>query len=72
MRYNRPHCRADMPVRPERPESVMRPCPAHWLLILVVVLLGTASLLAGCGKKGPLYLPDQQTRTAAPTVSPEP
>ena len=32
---------------------------ATWLLI---ALLATAALLAGCGQKGPLYLPDDSTQ----------
>ncbi len=47
----------------------MRPCPSFLLWILVVVVLGTASLLAGCGKKGPLYLPDG--RAAVVTTQPD-
>lgn len=35
----------------------MRICPSQWLFVVVVILLGTASMLSGCGKKGPLYLP---------------
>ena len=30
--------------------------PTLWLII---ILLGLASLLAGCGQKGPLRLPDE-------------
>ncbi len=45
----------------------MRLCPSYLLLILVVALLGGMSLLAGCGKKGPLYLPDDAPRQIAPT-----
>ncbi len=48
-------------------EPVMRLCPSYLLLILVVVVLGTASLLTGCGKRGPLYLPDEAPRQTAPT-----
>ena len=29
-----------------------------YALFLVLPLLGTTSLLSGCGQKGPLYLPD--------------
>ena len=41
------------------------------------VLLGAAALLAGCGQKGPLYLPDKNTRVittppAAPPAAPAP
>lgn len=31
-----------------------RPTPKHWLLMAVLCL----ALLAGCGQKGPLYLPE--------------
>ncbi len=37
----------------------MRPCWAQILLALVVVTLGSLSLLSACGQKGPLYLPDE-------------
>ncbi|WP_017926463.1 MULTISPECIES: LPS translocon maturation chaperone LptM [Thioalkalivibrio] len=36
----------------------MRSCKAQWLLIAVVVVLGTMQMLASCGQKGDLYLPD--------------
>ena len=36
----------------------MRLCAPQWLLIAVVILLGLSSMLSGCGKKGPLYVPD--------------
>lgn len=39
------------------------------ILVLIVALLGCA--LAACGKKGPLYLPDQPRKSAkkAPAAS---
>lgn len=37
----------------------MRMCWTQWLLLATVILLGTMSLLAGCGKKGKLYLPEE-------------
>jgi predicted small lipoprotein YifL len=44
----------------------MRLCASQWLLIAVVVLLGLSSMLSGCGKKGPLYLPDEPAKQAVP------
>lgn len=32
-------------------------CWARYLFVLVVVALGTLSMLGACGQKGPLYLP---------------
>jgi len=37
----------------------MRICWANWAFLLVIILLSLSSLLAGCGKTGPLYLPDE-------------
>jgi len=50
----------------------MRPCPSSVLFLLVVILLGTISLLSGCGKKGPLYLPDEKAAVAVSPSTPEP
>lgn len=36
----------------------MMPCKAHLVLILIVLVLGTAQMLASCGQKGDLYLPE--------------
>ncbi|OOC48870.1 MULTISPECIES: lipoprotein [Thioalkalivibrio] len=33
-------------------------CKAQWLLIAVIVVLGTMQMLSACGQKGDLYLPD--------------
>ncbi|WP_428634050.1 LPS translocon maturation chaperone LptM [Sedimenticola sp.] len=33
-------------------------CWSRYLLWLVILVLGTSSLLTACGQKGPLYLPD--------------
>jgi len=33
------------------------PCKAHLVLIAVVVILGSSQMLASCGQKGDLYLP---------------
>ena len=38
----------------------MRLCIPQLAFIALVILLGVGSMLAGCGKKGPLYLPDQR------------
>jgi len=38
----------------------MNTCWAKYVLFLVVVLLGTSSMMTACGKKGDLYLPGQQ------------
>ncbi|MGD8484678.1 MAG: lipoprotein [Thioalkalispiraceae bacterium] len=43
----------------------MRLCASQWLLLAVVIVLGLSSLLSGCGKKGPLYLPDQPPAKSA-------
>jgi len=32
-------------------------CLPQIIMILLVVILGTGSMLSGCGKKGPLYIP---------------
>lgn len=37
----------------------MNICRAKYLLWLVIATLGTVNLLASCGQKGPLYLPDE-------------
>jgi predicted small lipoprotein YifL len=37
----------------------MKHCWAEYLLWLTIVVLGLGSALAGCGQKGPLYLPDR-------------
>ena len=38
----------------------MRHCIPQLALIALVIVLGVSSMLAGCGKKGPLSLPDQK------------
>ncbi|MGE5152476.1 MAG: LPS translocon maturation chaperone LptM [Bdellovibrio bacteriovorus] len=45
-------------------------CFARYLLIFVVVALGVLSVLGACGRKGPLYLPEQGDR-AAPAAQSE-
>lgn len=34
-------------------------CWARQLFILVVALLGISQMMAACGQKGPLFLPDE-------------
>ena len=38
----------------------MFPCRAQLAFVLIVVLLGTASMLQSCGQTGDLYLPDPE------------
>lgn len=42
----------------------MLSCKAQWLLIAVIVVLGTTQMLASCGQKGDLYLPEDATEEA--------
>jgi len=35
----------------------MKICWAQALFIIVVIVLGTSSIITACGQKGPLYLP---------------
>ncbi|WP_018955077.1 LPS translocon maturation chaperone LptM [Thioalkalivibrio sulfidiphilus] len=50
----------------------MRICWSNLLMIAVVVALGSLSLLASCGQKGDLYLPEaeaapvEETRNQSP------
>ena len=52
-------------------------CWTRYLFILVVVILGTSSMLSACGQKGALVLPDesaespQQQSETAPSEPPE-
>ncbi len=39
----------------------MRICWPQATMILLVIILGVSSMLSGCGKKGPLYIPDAKT-----------
>lgn len=55
-------------VAPTKSESAM-PCRAGALFIVVVAVLGVMSILGACGRRGPLYLPEDppaQTATKAP------
>jgi predicted small lipoprotein YifL len=48
-------------------------CWTQWLLIAVIFMFSLMTLLAGCGIKGPIYLPDEQqkkTTTANNTNKP--
>jgi predicted small lipoprotein YifL len=58
-------------------------CWPHYLFILVVISLGMLSLSSACGRKGPLYLPEESAkepsaaqsdvpRTTAPASDPGP
>lgn len=38
-------------------------CWSHTLLLAVIAALAIGTMLAGCGQKGPLYLPDERTQT---------
>lgn len=41
----------------------MRICWPQILFLLLVIVLGIGSMLSGCGKKGPLYLPHEPEST---------
>lgn len=38
----------------------MKFCWANWLFLALVAVLGLGAMLAGCGQKGPLYLPEDR------------
>lgn len=38
-------------------------CWTRYLFILVVIVLGTGSMLSACGQKGPLVLPENSQNT---------
>lgn len=42
------------------------PCWPRYLLALVVISLGALSLMGSCGRKGPLYLPEESGQQATP------
>ncbi len=44
----------------------MRFCWAQYSLWAVILILGTLSMLAGCGAKGDLYLPPEETAVQQP------
>ncbi|HPB74456.1 MAG TPA: lipoprotein, partial [Chromatiaceae bacterium] len=35
-------------------------CWGRQLFIVIVIILGIGQMMAACGQKGPLYLPDDQ------------
>ena len=37
-------------------------CWARTLFFIVIVVLGTSSMISACGQKGPLYLPDDEKK----------
>jgi predicted small lipoprotein YifL len=45
----------------------MKICWPNALLILVIVVLGTLSMLSACGRKGDLYLPDKTPASSQDT-----
>ena len=48
-------------------------CWARQLFILMVVLLGISQMMAACGQKGPLFLPEEPAgQPQAPRESPAP
>ena len=40
-------------------------CWGRQLFIAIVILLGISQMIAACGQKGPLYLPDEQAAQPA-------
>lgn len=48
-------------------------CWPRYLFILVVIYLGMLSLSGACGRKGPLYLPEESAKrpAAAPSDVPQ-
>jgi predicted small lipoprotein YifL len=42
-------------------------CWTRYLFILIVIVLGTSSMLSACGQKGPLVMPDETSTTEAGT-----
>ena len=42
-------------------------CWTRYIFILVVIILGTSSMLAACGQKGPLVLPDNTEQAESST-----
>ncbi len=41
----------------------MRICWPQATMILLIIILGISSMLSGCGKKGPLYIPADSKTT---------
>ena len=50
----------------------MRFCWAQYTFWAVIVALGAMSLLAGCGAKGDLYLPQEPKQEAPVQAAPQP
>ena len=42
----------------------MRICWAQYAMWAVIMVLGIASMLSGCGAKGPLYMPKETVEAA--------
>lgn len=49
---------------------VVRPGAAHRLVYILVMLVFTDVLLVGCGKRGPLYMPDKISAPPVPVEAP--
>jgi predicted small lipoprotein YifL len=41
-------------------------CCARQIFTILVIILGGGQMIAACGQKGPLYLPEDQIRGTAP------
>lgn len=48
----------------------MRFCWANYTLWAVIALFGISAVVAGCGAKGPLYLPERPQPEAAEAATP--
>ena len=46
-------------------------CWSRYLFILVVIVLGTTSMLSACGQKGPLILPEESANSDTENVQRE-
>jgi len=44
-------------------------CWSRYLFILIVIILGSASMLSACGQKGPLVVPDENQQQTQETDS---
>lgn len=44
-------------------------CWTRTLFLLVVMVLGSMSMLSACGQKGPLVMPDETTQATDPQDS---
>jgi predicted small lipoprotein YifL len=47
-------------------------CWARYLFYAVVAVLGAGQMMAACGQKGPLYLPEPEQSDARPAARAEP